>query len=116
VTSPADIEIDVVRQAFEAGDKTLMPIITDVGRYLGIAAASIVGVLSPPRIIIAGSVTHFGQPLLDIINQEMDNRSLSKLVSQTQVEFASLGVDIALIGAAALLLYHELGVGNGLSF
>jgi len=54
--------------------------------------------------------------LLDIINQEMDNHSLSKLMSQTQVEFTSLGVDIVLKGAAALLLYHELGVGYGLSF
>ncbi|MDH3675800.1 MAG: ROK family transcriptional regulator [Anaerolineae bacterium] len=116
VTSPAEIDISVVRQALIADDKTLLPIITEVGRYLGIAAASIVGVLSPPRIIIAGSVTQLGQPLLDIINQEMDNHSLSKLMSQTQVEFTSLGVDIVLKGAAALLLYHELGVGYGLSF
>jgi predicted NBD/HSP70 family sugar kinase len=116
VTSPAEIEIDVVRQAIKAGDKTLQPIITEVGCYLGIAAASIVGVLSPPQIIIAGSVTHLGQPLLDVVNQEMDNHSLSKLISQTQVEYTSLGVDIVLIGAAALLLYHELGVGYGLSF
>ena len=93
-----------------------MPIISELGCYLGIAAASIVGVLSPAQIIIAGSVTHFGQPLLDIINQEMNNRSLSKLVSQTQVEFSDLGVDIVLTGATALLLYHELGVGYGLSF
>lgn len=114
VDSPEDIQIGIVRQAFKAGDPTLVPIIAEVGRYLGIAAASIVGVLSPALIIFAGSITEFGQPLLDIICHEMDNRSLSKMVSQTQIEFSSLSIDIVLTGAAALLLYHELGVGSGL--
>jgi len=108
--APEAIDINAVVQAFEAGDKTLMPIITDVGHYLGIAMANVVGVLSVPHILISGSVTNFGQPLLDVINQEMRERSFAQQISQTKIEFSGLGTDIVILGAAALILYHELGV------
>jgi len=108
--NPADIDISVVLRAFEAGDMALQPIVDEVGYYLGVAVANIVGVLSVPCILIAGSVANFGQTLLDLISQEMNERSLAPVVSQTKIEFASLGSDIVILGAAALLLSHELKV------
>lgn len=108
--SPEAITLDAVLQAFEAGDKVVRQVIHEVGRSLGIAAANLVGVLGSCRILIAGSVTCFGQFLLDTIQEEMYRRSLLALARNTEIGIVSLGPDIVLLGASALLLPHELGL------
>lgn len=108
--APEEINIDVVLQAFEAGDETLRPIVAEVGRYLGMAVAHLVGALNVQRIVLAGSLARFGQALLDPIRQEVKQRSLAALAEETTIELTSLGPDIVIQGAAALLLARELGL------
>ncbi len=108
--TPADLDIRAVLRAYECGETALQPVVAEVGHYLGIAIANLVGVLSVPYVLVAGSVSNFGQPLLDAISEEMNTRSLARVVSQTRVESASLGANIVLLGAAGLLLHHELGI------
>jgi N-acetylglucosamine repressor len=110
ITSTADINADIVLQAFKAGDEELQQVIQVVGRYLGIAVANLVGVLNVHRIVIAGSAASFGQPLLSAVKQEMQQRSLSALTAETRVDFSNLGLDIVILGAASLVLSHELGL------
>jgi len=108
--SPADLDIRAVLRAYEVGEPALHPVVAEVGHYLGVAIANLVSVLSVPYVLIAGSVSNFGQPLLDAIAEEVYTRSLARTVSQTTVEIASLGAEIVLLGAAGLLLRHEMGV------
>jgi len=110
VASPEEINIDVVSQAFDAGDEATRTLIAEVGRYLGFAAAILVGILNVNRIVIAGRVARFGQALLEPIRQEIKRRSLPGLADETVVEITTLGPDIVILGAAALLLNHELGL------
>jgi N-acetylglucosamine repressor len=110
VATPEEINIDIVLQAFEAGDEALQQVIAEAGHYLGIAVANLVGALNVQRIVIAGSVARFGQALLEPIRQEMRQCSLAALASETHVEITSLGPDIVILGAAALLLTYELGL------
>jgi glucokinase-like ROK family protein len=104
------LNIDIVLRAFEAGDEALHQAIAEVGYYLGIVTANLIGTLNVQRILITGNMTRFGQPLLESIRQEMKRRALPALVKETQVEMCSLGEDIIIQGAAALLLNHELGL------
>jgi N-acetylglucosamine repressor len=108
--APGRLEMDTVLAAFKAGDPALQPLVAEVGHYLGVAIANLVGVLSVPYVLLAGSVAAFGQPLLDVIDQEVADRSLARTVSRTSVELASLGPDIVILGAAALLVHYDLGV------
>lgn len=110
VTTPEEINTDIVLQAFEAGDEALQQVITEVGHYLGIAVANLVGALNVQRIVIAGDLAHFGRGLLEPIAQEMRQRSLAALADETRVEATGLGTDIVILGAAALLLTQELGL------
>jgi hypothetical protein len=55
-------------------------------------------------------VTRFGQFLLDAVQEEMMKRALSPLAENTEVGLVSLGSDIVLLGASALLLPNELGL------
>jgi glucokinase-like ROK family protein len=108
--APVDVTFDTVCQAFQAGDTAIQHVIRDVGKNLGIAAANLIGVLGSCHIVIAGRVTCFGQFLLDTIRAEMTKRCLLSLVQGSKIGFVSLGSDIVLLGASALLMSQELGL------
>lgn len=108
--TPEAINTEVVLQAFQAGDEAVRQIIIGVGRYLGLAIAHLVGALNIQCILIAGSVARFGETLLEPIQQEMQRRSMGLLAQETHIGLSSLGQDIVVQGAAALLLSNELGL------
>ena len=110
VDTPEKITTDIVLEAFQAGDAALEGIVANAGRYLGFAAAGLVSILNIETVIIAGSAARFGSALLNPLKQEMQNRSLSPLAQNTSVAASQLGSDIVILGAAALLLHHELGL------
>lgn len=107
---PEDIGISEVCQAVEAGDKAMCQEVAVAGRYLGIAVANLIGVLSVQRILIAGSLVCLGQLLLDTIQQEMVKRSLSVVACETRVGLSTIGPEIVVLGAAAQVLTQELGL------
>jgi glucokinase-like ROK family protein len=108
--TPEAITTETVLQAFEAGDEEVRQIISEVGYYLGLAVANLVGVLNVQRILIGGRTARYGEALLEPICQEMRQRSMSLLAEQTTLGLSSLGEDIVIQGAAALLLANELGL------
>ncbi len=108
--SPDEINIDVVCRALDAGDEAVRQMILEVGRYLGIAMANLISVLSARWILIAGSVTCFGDVLLDRIRQEMVKRSLAMVAGETEIRMSSIGPNIVILGASALVLTDELGL------
>jgi glucokinase-like ROK family protein len=108
VTTPDEINTDIILHALEAGDEDIKNVIAEAGYYLGIALANIVGVLNVQHIVIAGSAARFGDTLLAPIKNTMRRHSLSILADETNVNFSSLGQDIVIKGAASLLLANEL--------
>lgn len=108
--APGQIDIRTIQQALEGGDGALQLLQQEIGHYLGIALANVVGLLSVPYILMTGSVSRLGQPLFDIVEREIAMRSLTYQVSETKIEPASVDSDPVLLGTAALLLKHELGV------
>jgi N-acetylglucosamine repressor len=103
-----EIDTGVVLQAMQAGDEDLRAIITTAGEYLGMAIANLVVVLNVQHIVIAGSLARFGEAILEPIQRTMKNCSMSTLADSTKVHISSLGQDIVIKGAAALLLANEL--------
>jgi predicted NBD/HSP70 family sugar kinase len=104
------INLDVVLKALQAGEERLYPVVGEAGRYLGLVAANLVGFLNIGRIVLAGSVSRFGQPLVEAVAREVNQRSLPGLAGETSVVITDLGTDIVVLGAGALLLARELGV------
>jgi len=110
VTKPEEIDTDVISKALMDGDEDLHQMVDEAGHYLGMAVANLVGILNVQCIVIAGSMASFGQTLLDPIRKEVKRRSLVALADKTNIEITCLGPDIVILGAAALLLTHELGL------
>ena len=109
-TDLQELKIGAVVHAYEAGDSYLQEVVVDVAYYLGVALANLVGVLSVPTILVAGSVAQFGQPLLTALREVVAKHSLAALASQTKIEFSSLDHDIIFLGTTAVVLSQELGV------
>ena len=111
--TPDKITIETVIQAFQAGDEFLQPVVKEVGYHLGCMVANLVSVLGMPRILLCGSVTGLGQPLLDGIRQEVNQRALSGRINEPQIDLVTLTTnisDLVIMGAAATLLANELGL------
>ncbi|RPJ34470.1 MAG: ROK family protein, partial [Planctomycetaceae bacterium] len=107
--TPEEIGISEVCQAVQAGDEAMRQEIAVVGRYLGVAVANLIGVLSVQNVLIAGSISCLGQLLLDAIQQEMVKRSLSVVACETKLGISTVGPEIVILGAAAQVLTQELG-------
>ena len=107
---PAYITTDHVLAAFKSGDSAVIQMVEQAGRNLGIVIASLVGVLNIPRIVISGSLARFGPTLIDAIRGEMGQRALQSLVEMTEVTLSTLELDIVILGAASLVLHHQVGV------
>jgi N-acetylglucosamine repressor len=108
--NPDEITIDTVCEAFDAGDAAVEDLVRHAGRHLGRAIANLIGVLSTRRILIAGSVACFGDTLLDTIREEMTRCSLGMVARETEVGLSTMGPDIVILGASALVLNYELGL------
>ncbi len=110
VGAPEEITTETLLLAFQAGDPDLNRAIVRAGRYLGTAVANLVTAFNIPLVYIAGSLSRFGDTLLDPIREEMHQRAYVRLAETTQIEISRLGQDIVMLGAASLLLMNELGV------
>ncbi|MEA3375295.1 MAG: ROK family transcriptional regulator [Chloroflexota bacterium] len=109
-SDPDQITMETLCELFQDGDAAVAEMVRDAGRHLGRAAASLVGVLSTRRILIAGSVTCFGDTLLDAVRDEMTRRSLDLVARETEIGLSTMGPDIVILGASALVLNYELGL------
>lgn len=110
---PSGITMEAVQRAYAAGDRTLIPLIEDVGHYLGIAIANLIGVLGLTKILLAGSVAQFGHPLLEIVRREVCQRSLTARLNPPTIDLVDVRSDISdtiLLGAATALFADELGL------
>jgi len=106
----APLDIDVVSRAFAAGDSELQMLIAQMGRRLGYAVAAIAGILNVERIVVAGSMARFGDPLLAAMQQELQASLHPMLAHRTQIRLSSLGEDIVMKGAVAIVLSAEMGL------
>jgi glucokinase-like ROK family protein len=104
------IGFDAVFSAFQAGDEQVRSLVTDVACTLGKAVAGLVCALNVECVVLAGTVTRFGEALIEPIRREVRRGALAALAEETQIQITELDPNIVVLGAAALTLNHELGL------
>ena len=107
---PDEVTLEAVLEAFHSGDEAACQSVQEAGRYLGVAVANLIGALNIHHIVLAGSLTRFGQPWLDAIQKETLKRAFAPLAQDTQIEISELDPDEVILGASALLITRELGL------
>ncbi len=108
--APEAITLEALCTALEGGDPVARQVTAEAGQYLGRAVAALVSTLNLQQVLLIGSVTTLGLPLLKVIQQEMRRQALAALAQATKVQFGHFGLDVVILGASAMLLTHELGL------
>ncbi|WLT31016.1 ROK family transcriptional regulator [Geothrix sp. PMB-07] len=104
------LSLDLLREGSDGGDSQARGLVRDLGTHLGVVAASLAGVLNVHKIILSGMPSLFGEPLLEAMRAEIRARILPEQAMETQVCFSSIGSDIVIQGACALVLRKELNL------
>lgn len=96
---------DVARAA-QADDLVSQQLLSDAGRHIGSALASLVNLLNPGLVLIGGGVAEAGRYLLDPIRESAQQRGLRAAVQAARIEVAALKRHSVVRGAVALALSH----------
>lgn len=99
-----DITVRDVAQAAQSGDLVSQQLLSDAGRHIGSALASLINLLNPGLVLVGGRVTEAGDYLLTPIREAVNARSLRASLQATRIEPAALGRRATVLGAVALAL------------
>lgn len=93
-----------VALAAQAGDAVSQQLLSDAGRHIGSALASLINLLNPGLVLIGGRVAEAGEILLAPIREAVQRRSLRASLRATRIQTAALGRHATVLGAVALAL------------
>jgi glucokinase-like ROK family protein len=108
--SPEEVDGDTVLRAYQAGDPSIQALIAEAGDYLGIAAAQLAGALNVDQVILAGRLARYGEGIIAPMQKRVSRDILPALARHIQVVPSQLGDDVVILGAASLILRHEIGL------
>jgi N-acetylglucosamine repressor len=97
--------------AFETGVAGVRQIVLDAARELGSAVGWLIGVLNVRHVLLVGPVAALGEDWLDEVRRSALSSVLGLLARDTQIEFGHVHDDVVVLGASALLMEQQLGLG-----
>jgi predicted NBD/HSP70 family sugar kinase len=105
--------IDRLAAAATAGDGTAARVLDDAATAFGTAAADLVNLFNPERIVVAGwAGLALGPLLLERIRAVVAAQALPYAAARVSVELGALGVDAVALGASTLVLDALLAAGG----
>ncbi len=91
-----------VTAAAALGDKMASVIISEVGRYLGVAISNLIDLLNVELVVLGGGLTEAGEVLFVPALDEVRRRSLAPPYDACQIVAGALGPAAGVIGAALM--------------
>lgn len=99
-----------VLAAAQQGDTAVQAALQQAGTHLGTAVAHLIGILNVQQIVIAGQMSRAGDSFLAGVRTAVNQRVLPTMAAGTHISYTTLGDDVVLMGASALVLKQQLGV------
>jgi predicted NBD/HSP70 family sugar kinase len=97
--------------AFRAGVAGVRQIVLDAARELGLAVGWLIGVLNVRHVLLVGPVVAFGEDWLAEVQRSARSSVLALIARDSQIEFGHVHDDVVALGASALLMEQQLGLG-----
>jgi len=102
------ITAKVVNQAAQAGDPVAIELFRQAGFYIGVGIVNLLHLFNPSLIVIGGSVAKAGALLFEPIRATVRERAMASYYwENTPIVPATLGDDVGLLGAVALVVLQE---------
>jgi predicted NBD/HSP70 family sugar kinase len=99
--SHGDITVAEMIAMAKDGDLRARRVIADAGRVVGVAAAGLLNVLNPQRLVIGGDLAPAGDLLLDEVREALRRTALPTAADQATVVAGELGERAEVLGALA---------------
>jgi glucokinase len=98
----------VVSQAAQAGDPVAIELFRQAGFYIGVGIVNLLHLFNPGLIVIGGGVAKAGALLFEPIRATVRERAMASYYwENTPIVPATLGDDVGLLGAVALVILQE---------
>lgn len=111
VVDPSITDENGLVVAFQAGVTGVRQIVLDAARRLGVAIGWLIGVLNVHHVLLVGTVAEFGDDWLEEVRRSARSGVLDLLARDTHIEFGHVHDDVVVLGASALLMERQLGLG-----
>lgn len=98
------VTAETVEAAALAGDAVAKAVMKTAASYLGIGVSNLVNLFNPEAVVLGGGVARAGELLFEPVRREVEHRVMPKLREGLRIVPASLGDDVGLLGAVALVL------------
>lgn len=98
----------MVAQAAAAGVPVAQQIIERAAEALGVGLVNIIHIFNPQKIVLGGGVTRMGPLLMEPVLRVVHARAMKVPREAVRIELARSGSDVGLVGAGALLYYHNM--------
>jgi glucokinase len=96
-----------VYEAGRRGDELALSVFKKFGTYLAIGLASLINVIDPEIIVIAGGVVNGWDLFADHMQQEVNERAVRATALQVKIAAAQCGDNAGLLGAARLAFIRQ---------
>jgi glucokinase len=103
------ITAEIVYDAAKKGDGLANEIVRDTARYLGAGIATLLNVVNPDVVVIAGGVTRAGEALFAPLRTEVRRRAFSPAVEACRIVPAELPGTAGVVGAVATFKMDTYG-------
>lgn len=103
------ITAEIVYDAAKKGDGLANEIVRDTARYLGAGIATLLNLINPDVVVIAGGVTRAGEALFGPLRTEVRRRAFSPAVEAVRIVPAELPGTAGVVGAVATFKMDRLG-------
>ena len=99
-----DLTPEAICKAAAQGDALCLEAVNQSARYLGLAIANLIHLLSPDVIAIGGGISAAGDVIFNPIVESARAQALEGMYEHTRIVLAELGNDAGSLGAAFLVL------------
>jgi predicted NBD/HSP70 family sugar kinase len=97
--------------AFRSDVPGVRRIVLEGARQLGLAIGWLIGVLNVRHVLLVGRVAELGDDWLGEVRRHAVASDFALLARDTQIEFGHMHDDVVVLGASALLMEQQLGLG-----
>lgn len=111
VLDPSVVDESTLVAAFHAGVPAVRRLVLDAACELGVAVGWMIGVLNVGHVLLVGPVAALGDEWLAEVRRSAGSRVLGLLAQDTQIEFGHRHDGVVSLGASALLMEQQLGLG-----
>lgn len=100
VSQPSDINVDIINQALDGGDKIVYCLLDEIGSSIGDTLTCLVNILNPEVMILGGGSILCLPMLMEPIMRTLKQKALITNQRILKVRESTLGPDCGLIGSA----------------